>query len=165
MKEHPKFRGYYGSEDGEIYSNKRKNFSYYKLKPQKHKLGYLLYFLSIDGKHMGVTGHRFIAECFIPNPNNYSDVHHLDFNKRNNSVFNLKWTTHKENCSYNDYIFGKYFYVENVKTGENCIIFNLSKWCKENKVSRANAYKVIAGQYKQTKNFIIKPANLNKKGD
>ena len=35
--------------------------------------------------------HRAVAELFIPNPNNYKDVDHIDTNKHNNHYTNLRW--------------------------------------------------------------------------
>lgn len=156
MKQHPIYTGYFGSEDGEIYSNKNKNSNFKKLKPQKHVLGYKLYFLSHNGKRIGTTGHRFIAECFLPNVNNFSDVHHLDENKQNNSVFNLEWTTHKENCQYTSYKNGKTFIGKNLKTNEEFEIFNLSKWCKDNRICRTSVYLIISGKRKTTGGFTFK---------
>ena len=154
MKEHPKYKDYHGTEDGNIISTKQKTPRV--LKPQKHHLGYKLYFLCVDGKHIGTTGHRFIAECFIENPDNLSDVHHIDEDKQNNKVSNLMWTSHKQNCDLTGYDhLSKKYVVENVKTGEKTVIFNLTKWCEENDVCRQLVYDVLNGKQKMTKGFVI----------
>lgn len=41
--------------------------------------------------------HRLVAMAFIPNPNNYPLIMHLDNNPSNNHVSNLQWGTHAEN--------------------------------------------------------------------
>lgn len=45
--------------------------------------------------------HRLVAETFIENPNNLSDVDHIDCNKENNNVDNLRWVTREENMARN----------------------------------------------------------------
>jgi len=42
--------------------------------------------------------HRLVAEHFMPNPNNLSDVHHIDSNPQNNDISNLMWLSHRDNC-------------------------------------------------------------------
>lgn len=69
------------------------------LRPRVTKLGYLNISLSNGAKYDMTTFrlHRLVAKAFIPNPNNLPEVHHIDHNKLNNSVDNLKWVTSKEN--------------------------------------------------------------------
>lgn len=41
--------------------------------------------------------HRLVAETYIPNPNSYPEVNHIDGNPKNNKVTNLEWVDHKTN--------------------------------------------------------------------
>ena len=44
--------------------------------------------------------HRLVAEAFIPNPNNLSEVNHIDGNKHNNNVNNLEWVSRYDNMQH-----------------------------------------------------------------
>ena len=48
-------------------------------------------------KQVRYSVHKLVAETFISNPNNYTEVDHIDRNKQNNKVSNLRWVTHQEN--------------------------------------------------------------------
>jgi hypothetical protein len=41
--------------------------------------------------------HRLLAKTFIPNPHNYPWVDHVDRNRTNNSLTNLRWISHHGN--------------------------------------------------------------------
>ena len=45
--------------------------------------------------------HRLVAETFIENPENLPEVDHIDENKENNTVSNLRWYTRKDNAKRN----------------------------------------------------------------
>jgi len=51
-----------------------------------------------NGKHHPKLIARIVAEAFIPNPENKSEVDHIDTNPLNDKVENLRWVTHQENC-------------------------------------------------------------------
>lgn len=70
-----------------------------KIKPTKQKNGYLNVYMRINGKRCVRKLHRLVAETFIPNPENKHEVDHIDGNKENNKVENLRWVTHKENSN------------------------------------------------------------------
>ena len=61
------------------------------------KNGYVYVYLCNDGKYKNVRLHKIVAENFIDNPNNYTQINHIDGNKTNNRVDNLEWC----DCSYN----------------------------------------------------------------
>lgn len=46
------------------------------------------------------TIHRLVANTFLPNPYNLTDVGHMDEDKTNNKLTNLMWQSHKDNCNY-----------------------------------------------------------------
>ena len=70
------------------------------MKAGKHRDGYLKIGLCKNGKVKYYLVHRLVAQAFIPNPQNKSEVNHIDEDKENNYVENLEWCTHIENMRH-----------------------------------------------------------------
>lgn len=56
--------------------------------------------LIVDGKRQRFTMHRLLAKMFIPNPNNFPEVNHIDRDRANNSLSNLEWVTGSQNIRH-----------------------------------------------------------------
>ena len=108
MKKHPtRFAGYYITEDGKVYRKPHKFFDGKKesdlvevkqfLRGGAYTRQYASVNISIknsEGKTIQQIKkyvHRLIAETLIDNPYRYSEVDHIDRNKLNNRVDNLRW--------------------------------------------------------------------------
>lgn len=85
-----------GINDKTVYSLKRKKF----LKPCLSNTGY--YVLALGGKRY--TLHRLIATLFIPNPQDKPCIDHINGDRTDNRVENLRWCTYKENNNNPIYI-------------------------------------------------------------
>jgi predicted XRE-type DNA-binding protein len=67
------------------------------LSPGKYR--YLQYHLSLPSGYKTFYGHRLVAITFIPNPKNLKEVDHLNGDRFDNRVENLRWVTPSENMT------------------------------------------------------------------
>lgn len=70
------------------------------LNPQVTQKGYLRIAIHIRPVAGHYLVHRWVAEAFIPNPNNLPFINHKDENPSNNSVENLEWCDRLYNNTY-----------------------------------------------------------------
>jgi len=155
LDEYPFYKIY---SDGKIYSIKLKKY----ISGHKNKRGYFSYTLyNKKGKRTHKGLHQLLAIAFIPNPNNHEVVRHLDDNKNNNSLSNLKWGTIKENIE--DAIRNNVFVIPDnskkwlVKTPKGNVvkIINLTNFCMKNNLTKQNLHKTYTGERKHHKNYVL----------
>lgn len=107
MKPIPDFEDYGVTRDGEVYrlrypdaGNRAKFKVPHRLSPEVDRYGYLKVVLSKKRKVYYRTVHRLVAETYLPNPLNKTQVNHKNGNKIDNRVDNLEWATPKENTNH-----------------------------------------------------------------
>lgn len=87
------------------------------------KNGYI--YFSAGKKDGKINLHRLMGEMFLPNPYNLRNVDHIDRNKQNNTLENLRWFSQSDNMLNRDGCLGISFCNEKnkwiAKAGLFCI--------------------------------------------
>ena len=130
------FPGYYVTSCGKVWSYKSKKF----LKHMITKDGYHSVGLYKDGKRKIMRVHQLVAQAYIPNPNNYDTVDHINEDKNKNHVNNLQWLPRKDNIIKSQ---GKR--TLNVETGE--VFRSASEAAKTYGLSFGNLCAVCRGEF------------------
>lgn len=105
---------------------------------------------------------RLVAKTFIPNPNNYPQVNHIDENSTNNCINNLEWCT----CQYN-ITYGTYLERRSKNKSRSIDVYDIDnnfietlpsgiEVSKKYNVSRGSISSVCNGNRKSAKGFIFK---------
>ena len=79
------------------FGNVRNTDSGKVLKPCINSCGYYIVNLYKDRNCKSFYTHRLIALYFIPNPDNLPFIDHIDRNRSNNSIQNIRWISHSNN--------------------------------------------------------------------
>lgn len=92
------------------------------IKSRHQNSGYLVVWLSKNGKSSAKTVHRLVATAFINNPLAFRCVNHKDGNKENNCPENLEWCSHSLNLLH------AYKTLKQIRSGTTviCVDLNIS---------------------------------------
>ena len=92
--------------------------------------------------------HIIYAHCFIPNPNNYKYVNHIDSDKTNNSLNNLEWCTNSYNV-YHGWHSGNRTHKNNTSVrvcnsnGFDKVYKSIRELCRELKLDRHKVARIL----------------------
>lgn len=92
--------GNFRTKDRYCAHNEKKGVQFRKAHPIKtiHEGNGYLQVRLMCPKQKIFSAHRFVAEMFVPNPDNKPFVNHIDGVKDNNVYTNLEWVTRSENA-------------------------------------------------------------------
>lgn len=134
-----------------------------------NKKGYTRVHLTKNKIDKYVSVHRLVANAFIPNPNNYPQVNHIDGNKLNNCVDNLEWCTNKYNFQhalklglFDNRLHKKGFHTKNARAVNQYDLEGnfIKHWdyildaSKELNISHSSIYRCCNKKIKKPKNYI-----------
>ena len=89
------------SKNGVVMNNKTKHILNHWI---HHRHGYYYYTLrnsELNDKR-NLSLHRLLGLTFIPNPLKYKCIDHIDRNRKNNNINNLRWVSHQMNSINKD---------------------------------------------------------------
>ena len=153
MKQHPKYPGYFVTQEGDVYRLPVKgermpinedglvylkpSFRGHAKYPEKQYYCVNVTIRDENGKfvkQIKKSNHQLVAEVFVPNPHGYTEIMHLDENNKNNHYTNLKWGTHLENM---DSVISpctnpKTYKITDTTTGKIWNGTNIAEWVRQN---------------------------------
>lgn len=110
---------YFIAENGQVYDSVRNVY----VKPFLNYNGYSRVNLKIDGQRRKFYVHRLVAECFLNQDPKRTFVDHIDRNRLNNHVSNLRYVSASENNKNKSSLNGvAYEYFDDIS--DECVVIN-----------------------------------------
>jgi hypothetical protein len=81
--------------------------------------GYYKVSLSKNAKSKTYNIHRILGISFIPNPGNKSELDHIDRNKTNNNLSNLRWVDRSDNIINRELHYNEYCNIQTICNNNN----------------------------------------------
>ena len=113
------------NRNGDIYSCSYKKNIVHQITGDNYKYVHL----TKDGVRTKARIHRLLALQYLQNPNNCAEVDHIDRDKNNNTLINLRWVTRTEN-----------------RHNRPDIIINLTEEQKDERLTKIREYKRLWAQ-------------------
>jgi len=143
----------------------------------KDEKGYVVVTISVLKGRKTQKVHRLVAKAFVPNPNGFREVNHIDGNKENNAADNLEWTTRKGNMAHanrmgamnnarselqkwNDENWKIPVVATNVKTGEEILYDSLTEAAERCGVELSHVSQCVSGKRKTTGGFAFRKVGV-----
>jgi hypothetical protein len=141
------YEGYFVSVVGDVKNNEGQS-----LKPQ-NDIGYNKVFLYCDKVRYQERIHRLVCQAYWPNPLDLPYVNHKDGVTNHNYVMNTEWSSPSHNNQHAIDTglrtpFSKEFTMT-APDGRRVTFKNMSKFCKDNGLSRSCMNYVLSGKNKQ----------------
>lgn len=92
-----RFPGHKISKDGRVYSISYRKTLVGSVRPDGRRS---VTIADKDGKLITIAVYRLVAQAYLPNPNKYKKVNHLDHDPSNDNVENLEWCDHRRDSQY-----------------------------------------------------------------
>lgn len=119
-----------------------------------NKAGYAVVILSKNGISKTLGVHRLVAGSFLPNPDNLPQVHHINHDRNDNRVQNLRWVTSAEQMD-NHWRAAKGTGLRVVGHGIDKMFISSMEVERELGVSRSYALDTAKGKFEQAKGYRI----------